>query len=107
MSHKDFIGCMRDLHIDGRRMDMAAFVANNGTMAGRPEASTSPAHGPVPIIGREQRTPWGDSTSDFNPVSLGGKHHATAQTLGPGSYQLHPSKENGAEILVSFSPSVH
>ncbi|XP_032989039.1 cadherin EGF LAG seven-pass G-type receptor 3 isoform X1 [Rhinolophus ferrumequinum] len=34
VSHKDFIGCMRDLHIDGRRMDMAAFVANNGTMAG-------------------------------------------------------------------------
>lgn len=36
MSHKEFIGCMRDLYIDGRRMDMAAFVANNGTMAGRP-----------------------------------------------------------------------
>ncbi|XP_048650555.1 cadherin EGF LAG seven-pass G-type receptor 3 isoform X2 [Marmota marmota marmota] len=34
VSHKDFIGCMRDLHIDGRRVDMAAFVANNGTMAG-------------------------------------------------------------------------
>lgn len=26
---------MRDLYIDGRRVDMAAFVANNGTMAGR------------------------------------------------------------------------
>lgn len=36
VSHKDFIGCMRDLHIDGRQVDMAAFVANNGTMAGRP-----------------------------------------------------------------------
>ncbi|XP_011373757.1 cadherin EGF LAG seven-pass G-type receptor 3 [Pteropus vampyrus] len=34
VSHKDFIGCMRDLNIDGRRVDMAAFVANNGTMAG-------------------------------------------------------------------------
>ncbi|KAM6169737.1 cadherin EGF LAG seven-pass G-type receptor 3 isoform 2-T2 [Rhynchocyon petersi] len=34
VSHKDFIGCMRDLHIDGRRVDMAAFVANNGTTAG-------------------------------------------------------------------------
>ncbi|XP_053785575.1 cadherin EGF LAG seven-pass G-type receptor 3 isoform X1 [Desmodus rotundus] len=34
VSHKDFIGCMRDLHIDGRQVDMAAFVANNGTMAG-------------------------------------------------------------------------
>ncbi|XP_075403418.1 cadherin EGF LAG seven-pass G-type receptor 3 [Tenrec ecaudatus] len=34
VSHKDFVGCMRDLHIDGRRVDMAAFVANNGTTAG-------------------------------------------------------------------------
>ncbi|XP_058534397.1 cadherin EGF LAG seven-pass G-type receptor 3 isoform X1 [Ochotona princeps] len=34
VSHKDFIGCMRDLHIDGRQVDMAAFVANNGTTAG-------------------------------------------------------------------------
>ena len=36
VSHKDFVGCMRDLHIDGRRVDMASFVANNGTVAGRP-----------------------------------------------------------------------
>lgn len=86
---------MRDLHIDGRRVDMAAFVANNGTMAGRPEASTSLAHGPVPIIGRKWRTPWGDSIPAFKPVSFGGKHHATAQTLGPDSYQPHSSKENG------------
>ncbi|XP_049718775.1 cadherin EGF LAG seven-pass G-type receptor 3 isoform X1 [Elephas maximus indicus] len=34
VSHKDFIGCMRDLNIDGRRVDMAAFAANNGTTAG-------------------------------------------------------------------------
>ncbi|XP_060060672.1 cadherin EGF LAG seven-pass G-type receptor 3 isoform X2 [Erinaceus europaeus] len=34
VTHKDFTGCMRDLHIDGRRVDMAAFVANNGTTAG-------------------------------------------------------------------------
>ncbi|XP_042638822.1 cadherin EGF LAG seven-pass G-type receptor 3 [Orycteropus afer afer] len=34
VSHKDFVGCMRNLHIDGRQVDMAAFVANNGTTAG-------------------------------------------------------------------------
>ncbi|XP_058144461.1 cadherin EGF LAG seven-pass G-type receptor 3 isoform X2 [Dasypus novemcinctus] len=34
VSHKDFVGCMRDLYIDGRQVDMAAFVANNGTTAG-------------------------------------------------------------------------
>lgn len=53
MSHKDFVGCMRDLHIDGRQVDMAAFVANNGTVAGRRPCprggwgrmSDSPAHG--------------------------------------------------------------
>uniref|UniRef100_A0A7N4PQZ0 Cadherin EGF LAG seven-pass G-type receptor 3 n=2 Tax=Sarcophilus harrisii TaxID=9305 RepID=A0A7N4PQZ0_SARHA len=34
VSHKEFVGCMRDLFIDSRRVDMAAFVANNGTIPG-------------------------------------------------------------------------
>lgn len=41
VSHKDFIGCMRDLHIDGRQVDMAAFVANNGTTAGKLRTPTA------------------------------------------------------------------
>uniref|UniRef100_A0A8C6HN96 Cadherin, EGF LAG seven-pass G-type receptor 1 n=1 Tax=Mus spicilegus TaxID=10103 RepID=A0A8C6HN96_MUSSI len=31
---RQFVGCMRNLSIDGRIVDMAAFIANNGTRAG-------------------------------------------------------------------------
>ncbi|NXS20273.1 CELR2 protein, partial [Mystacornis crossleyi] len=31
---RHFVGCMRHLHIDQRPVDMAAFVANNGTLPG-------------------------------------------------------------------------
>uniref|UniRef100_A0A8C4N4C7 Cadherin EGF LAG seven-pass G-type receptor 1 n=1 Tax=Equus asinus asinus TaxID=83772 RepID=A0A8C4N4C7_EQUAS len=32
--NRQFVGCMRNLSIDGRNVDMAAFIANNGTRAG-------------------------------------------------------------------------
>ncbi|KAM5251135.1 LOW QUALITY PROTEIN: cadherin EGF LAG seven-pass G-type receptor 1 [Hipposideros larvatus] len=32
--NRQFVGCMRNLSIDGRNMDMAGFIANNGTRAG-------------------------------------------------------------------------
>ncbi|KAJ8374025.1 hypothetical protein SKAU_G00046050 [Synaphobranchus kaupii] len=32
--NRDFVGCMRNLTIDSRPMDMAGFIANNGTTAG-------------------------------------------------------------------------
>uniref|UniRef100_A0A3Q2I5Z1 Cadherin EGF LAG seven-pass G-type receptor 1 n=1 Tax=Equus caballus TaxID=9796 RepID=A0A3Q2I5Z1_HORSE len=32
--NQQFVGCMRNLSIDGRNVDMAAFIANNGTRAG-------------------------------------------------------------------------
>ncbi|XP_036134132.1 cadherin EGF LAG seven-pass G-type receptor 1 [Molossus molossus] len=32
--NRQFVGCMRDLSIDGRSVDMASFIANNGTRAG-------------------------------------------------------------------------
>lgn len=31
---RQFVGCMRHLHIDQRPVDMAAFIANNGTLPG-------------------------------------------------------------------------
>ncbi|XP_075816371.1 cadherin EGF LAG seven-pass G-type receptor 1 isoform X1 [Microtus pennsylvanicus] len=31
---RQFVGCMRNLSVDGRIVDMAAFIANNGTRAG-------------------------------------------------------------------------
>ncbi|XP_037703253.1 cadherin EGF LAG seven-pass G-type receptor 1 [Choloepus didactylus] len=32
--NRQFVGCMRNLSIDGKLMDMAGFIANNGTRAG-------------------------------------------------------------------------
>ncbi|XP_069855921.1 cadherin EGF LAG seven-pass G-type receptor 1 isoform X2 [Dipodomys merriami] len=32
--NRQFVGCMRNLSIDGRNVDMAGFIANNGTRAG-------------------------------------------------------------------------
>lgn len=60
---------MRDLYIDGRRVDMAAFVANNGTMAGRPCPH---------IRGGWWRATWSDSKSDLIFASFAGKHCAIA-----------------------------
>lgn len=31
---RQFIGCMKDLRIDEKHIDMAGFIANNGTLAG-------------------------------------------------------------------------
>ncbi|XP_064139430.1 cadherin EGF LAG seven-pass G-type receptor 1 isoform X1 [Loxodonta africana] len=32
--NRQFVGCMRNLSVDGKNMDMAGFIANNGTRAG-------------------------------------------------------------------------
>ncbi|XP_035585025.1 cadherin EGF LAG seven-pass G-type receptor 1 isoform X1 [Zalophus californianus] len=32
--NRQFVGCMRNLSVDGRNVDMAGFIANNGTRAG-------------------------------------------------------------------------
>ncbi|NXJ26280.1 CELR2 protein, partial [Dicrurus megarhynchus] len=37
---RHFVGCMRHLHIDQQPMDMAAFIANNGTLPGCPPKKT-------------------------------------------------------------------
>lgn len=31
---REFTGCMKDLHIDNKPVDMAGYVANNGTLPG-------------------------------------------------------------------------
>uniref|UniRef100_A0A8C3RDR0 Cadherin EGF LAG seven-pass G-type receptor 2 n=1 Tax=Cyanoderma ruficeps TaxID=181631 RepID=A0A8C3RDR0_9PASS len=37
---RHFVGCMRHLHVDQRPVDMAAFIANNGTLPGCPPKKT-------------------------------------------------------------------
>ncbi|XP_032895639.1 cadherin EGF LAG seven-pass G-type receptor 1 isoform X2 [Amblyraja radiata] len=34
--NREFVGCMRNLTIDNKQLDMASFIANNGTLAGCP-----------------------------------------------------------------------
>ncbi|XP_017658689.1 cadherin EGF LAG seven-pass G-type receptor 3 isoform X2 [Nannospalax galili] len=71
VSHKDFTGCMRDLHIDGRRVDMAAFVANNGTVAGCQARLHFCDSGPCKNSGICSER-WGGFSCDC-PVGFGGK----------------------------------
>lgn len=34
MHNRQFVGCMRNLSVDGKNVDMAGFIANNGTREG-------------------------------------------------------------------------
>ncbi len=34
VQNRDFVGCIRNLTIDSKPIDMASFIANNGTLAG-------------------------------------------------------------------------
>lgn len=36
--NRDFVGCMRNLRIDSRAIDMDSYIANNGTTAGEEES---------------------------------------------------------------------
>lgn len=47
VTHRDFVGCMRDLYIDSKRIDLASYIANNGTTAGTSAPAlgiAAPAH---------------------------------------------------------------
>lgn len=41
--NRQFVGCMRNLTVDGRNVDMASFIANNGTRAGTVGMATAMA----------------------------------------------------------------
>ncbi|XP_039201512.1 cadherin EGF LAG seven-pass G-type receptor 3 isoform X1 [Crotalus tigris] len=34
VEHREFVGCMRDLYIDSKHIDLASYIANNGTSIG-------------------------------------------------------------------------
>ena len=36
VQNRQFVGCIKDLRIDERHVDMAGFIANNGTLPGEP-----------------------------------------------------------------------
>uniref|UniRef100_A0A673HI78 Cadherin EGF LAG seven-pass G-type receptor 3-like n=1 Tax=Sinocyclocheilus rhinocerous TaxID=307959 RepID=A0A673HI78_9TELE len=70
-STREFIGCMKDLHIDNRPVDMAGFIANNGTLPGcsakLPFCKSNPCQN-----GGTCRESWETYSCDC-PVGFGGK----------------------------------
>ncbi|XP_041858937.1 cadherin EGF LAG seven-pass G-type receptor 3 [Melanotaenia boesemani] len=68
---REFIGCMKELHIDNRALDLAGFIANNGTLPGcsakLPFCKSNPCQN-----GGTCRVSWETFSCDC-PVGYGGK----------------------------------
>ncbi|XP_068997688.1 cadherin EGF LAG seven-pass G-type receptor 3 isoform X2 [Embiotoca jacksoni] len=68
---REFIGCMKELHIDNKPLDLAGFIANNGTLAGcsakLPFCKSDPCQN-----GGTCRVSWETFSCDC-PLGYGGK----------------------------------
>ncbi|KAM8862615.1 cadherin EGF LAG seven-pass G-type receptor 3 isoform 2-T2 [Spinachia spinachia] len=68
---REFIGCMKELHIDSKPLDMAGFIANNGTLPGcsakLPFCKSNPCQN-----GGTCRVSWETFSCDC-PLGFGGK----------------------------------
>uniref|UniRef100_A0A8C9TVM6 Cadherin EGF LAG seven-pass G-type receptor 3 n=1 Tax=Scleropages formosus TaxID=113540 RepID=A0A8C9TVM6_SCLFO len=68
---REFIGCMKDLHIDSRPLDLAGYIANNGTLPGcsakLPFCKSNPCQN-----GGTCRVSWETFSCDC-PLGFGGK----------------------------------
>ncbi|XP_068110920.1 cadherin EGF LAG seven-pass G-type receptor 3 [Hyperolius riggenbachi] len=89
VTHREFIGCMKDLYIDSRKIDLASYIANNGTNPG--------CHGKQPFCdsnpcknGGTCSALWGTYTCDC-PLGFGGKDCRIAMH--------HPYHFNGSGVL--------
>uniref|UniRef100_A0A673AST3 Cadherin, EGF LAG seven-pass G-type receptor 3 n=1 Tax=Sphaeramia orbicularis TaxID=375764 RepID=A0A673AST3_9TELE len=77
---REFFGCMKDLHIDNKPLDMAGFIANNGTLPGcsakMAYCKTNPCQN-----GGTCRVSWDTFACDC-PLGYGGKDcsHAMPHT---------------------------
>uniref|UniRef100_A0A672MBA3 Cadherin EGF LAG seven-pass G-type receptor 2-like n=1 Tax=Sinocyclocheilus grahami TaxID=75366 RepID=A0A672MBA3_SINGR len=81
---RQFIGCMKDLRIDQRHIDMAGFIANNGTLAGcsakRHFCSTNPC-----LNGGSCVDLWGSFRCDC-PLGFGGRN---CEKVMPNPLRFH------------------
>ncbi|KAG9483442.1 hypothetical protein GDO78_009389 [Eleutherodactylus coqui] len=89
VTHREFIGCMKDLYIDSRKMDLASYIANNGTSAGcnakQSLCDPNPCkNGGTCTLG------WGTYSCDC-PLGFGGKDCKIVMH--------HPYHFNGSGIL--------
>lgn len=85
MHSRQFVGCMRNLSIDGRDVDMASFIANNGTRAGPARPPTRESRGcggrtggprPEPVCAQEggrSRGPGRAALEAWGPAGWGGR----------------------------------
>ncbi|XP_040214880.1 cadherin EGF LAG seven-pass G-type receptor 3 [Rana temporaria] len=71
VTHREFIGCMKDLYIDSRKIDLASYIANNGTNAGCNAKQSYCDSNPCKNGGTCSLI-WGTFTCDC-PLGFGGK----------------------------------
>uniref|UniRef100_A0A8C6JU56 Uncharacterized protein n=1 Tax=Melopsittacus undulatus TaxID=13146 RepID=A0A8C6JU56_MELUD len=82
VTHRDFVGCMRDLYIDSKRIDLASYIANNGTAAGCHAKHTFCDSSPCKN-GGTCSVSWG-TFSCLCPVGFGGKDCRYRECMGRG-----------------------
>ncbi|XP_055533079.1 protocadherin-like wing polarity protein stan isoform X2 [Wyeomyia smithii] len=90
----DYIGCISDVYIDHKYIDLNAFIADNGTVAGCPQKSASCASEPC-FNGGTCREGWGEGWECDCPDGFTGNACQESVTL--------PWRFNGDGIL-SFNP---
>ncbi|XP_065082456.1 protocadherin-like wing polarity protein stan isoform X2 [Ochlerotatus camptorhynchus] len=90
----DFIGCISDIYVDHRYVDLNSFIADNGTIAGCPQKSSSCASEPC-FNGGTCQEGWGEGWECDCPDGYTGNACQESVTL--------PWRFNGDGIL-SFNP---
>lgn len=90
---QDYVGCISDLEIDRKMIDMNSYVADNGTVAGCPEKSSSCSSGPC-FNGATCREGWNTHTCDC-PEGYTGN---ACQEAVPASWRF------SGDGVLSFNP---
>ncbi|KAM8829797.1 cadherin EGF LAG seven-pass G-type receptor 3 isoform 2-T2 [Synchiropus picturatus] len=86
---REFIGCMKELHIDSKPLDLAGFIANNGTITGCSAKLSFCKSNPCQN-GGTCRVSWETYSCDC-PVGYGGKDC--------GHVMPHPHRFTGNSVL--------